>query len=178
MEAYSPPDGKPPMAVKKTSTRTRNTKVYKNPYTGNPRKEPYRRSTKSPTREATKPGPRTAEQLAEDVKHRGLLNRQNRQEELRSKFKVDEYIRQLKTADERLEAIAKECSENKRMTKDQWNYYDSMVKIIKEQKDINFKRLAKVVGDVKAIELTDGDGKNPFTAFVGLFQQAMTEENQ
>jgi hypothetical protein len=178
MEAYSPPDGNSLMPEKKPPTRTRNTKVYKNPNTGNTLKKDYHKDTKAPDRPPAK-GHRDINQLIQDMNYRRDLNKPNRQAELRAKFQVDEYIRQLKKADERLENIAKECTQRKgRMSKDEWNYYDSMVKIIKEQKDINFKRLAKVVGDVKAIELTDGDGKNPFTAFVGLFQQAMTEENQ
>ena len=74
-------------------------------------------------------------------------NKQRRRENLREELKAREYLRQL-------DEVAGDVSEN-------WRTLSSeQVSALRLKSDLNFKRLAKVLPDLKAIELS-GDGGGP-----------------
>ena len=74
-------------------------------------------------------------------------NRQMRRENLREELKAREYLRQLEQVDEIV-------SEN-------WKTLGATeVAALRLKADINFKRLAKVLPDVKAIEMSGPDGED------------------
>lgn len=130
--------------------------------------------SKSPFRKATrKGGPRTAEELQMDMEYRKETNRRVRNDELRNMFKTKEYIRQLEIIDGDVAKLFKEIVKRKHMSEDEARALHAKVTLLREKKDLQFKRIAKVLGDVKSVELTDGDGKNPLDGFVEVFKQAM-----
>ena len=74
-------------------------------------------------------------------------NRQRRRENLREELKAREYLRQL-------DEVAQEVTEN-------WKSLSSEnVSALRLKADINFKRLAKVLPDVKAVELSGPNGED------------------
>ena len=72
-------------------------------------------------------------------------NKQRRREALREELKAREYLRQLDQVNDQL-------TEN-------WQVLSSeQVSALRLKTDLNFKRLSKVLPDLKAIELTGDDG--------------------
>jgi hypothetical protein len=100
--------------------------------------------------------------------------RQDRADELRMLLQGQEYLRQL-------EAITSELVKmgNKLRRLQNKNVVDSItvsavkarVQILKLRADINFRRLAKVLPDLRSIELTDVEGNNPLKALVTAIVQ-------
>jgi len=74
-------------------------------------------------------------------------NRQRRRAALREELKAREYLRQL-------DEVASEVTEN-------WKSLSSeQVAALRLKTDLNFKRLAKVLPDLKAVEHSGPDGDN------------------
>jgi len=95
--------------------------------------------------------------------------RQDRQDDLRELLKGMEYIREL-------EAISKELTKmgNKLRRLQATGGADSTlvsvaktrIQVLKLRADINFRRLAKVLPDLRALELTDAEGNNPLQSLM------------
>lgn len=50
---------------------------------------------------------------------------------------------------------------------------EAVGKLLKIKMDTNFRRLAKVLPDLKAVELTDGEGKNPLGGLADALRSAV-----
>lgn len=111
-----------------------------------------------------------------------------RREELRDKFKADEYIRQLDIAaaqyDELLAAMDVAVTRKKRLTKkdvEQLNATNQQIEalkfkmdVLKQKCDLNFRRLKFVVPELRSIEMTDPEGKNPLGSLADALRDAVS----
>jgi len=103
--------------------------------------------------------------------------RKEQQDALRLKFKGIEYLRQLDNSQKQLEELrttvrkARNTESNPNKIAETVAKADSQNRIIKTQVDLNFRRLAKVLPDLKQVDLTDGDGNNP----LGSLAEALAE---
>jgi len=101
---------------------------------------------------------------------------------LRLKFKGIEYLRQIdngfKELDKQKELVnkAKNTEKNPSTIADAQAKADCVARIIKVQMDVNFKRLAKVLPDLKQVEVTDQDGNNPLGQLAAALASAVTAE--
>lgn len=104
-------------------------------------------------------------------------------EELRAKFKVGEYVRQLGICHDELadineqmeKAVIKKYAKPKKTKKKQLKrlalvqmqleLLHARKEIIKAKIDLNLRRLKFCMPELKAIDFTDGDGNNPLNAF-------------
>lgn len=115
---------------------------------------------------------------------------QQEKEDLRKKFKAAEYINQLEFAYAKFEAILEEL-EDAAMTRAKLkksNTVESRTKIremasridllrirldvIKYQIDLNIRRLRFCLPELKAVEMSDPSGGNPFEAFMTAVHEA------
>lgn len=80
-----------------------------------------------------------------DTKTRAQQNRKIRQDALRAELKAREYLRQINDCAVRIYDGAKEMEAGE-------------LNALKAVADINFKRLAKCLPDLKAVEITGEDG--------------------
>lgn len=113
-------------------------------------------------------------------------NKAIRREALREQLQAKEYLRQIQLIDDELKtlnqelkdlgfdgrktskaAIAKQLNENDLAI----NKADTRVKVLKTRLDLNFKRLNKVLPDLKAVELSDPNGNAPFSSFVDAVRE-------
>lgn len=93
---------------------------------------------------------------------RPTKNKQARREALREELQAREYLRQLQEVDDSLSS--------------NWRVLTSeQVAALRLRTDINFKRLAKVLPDLKAIELTGEDG-GPLSVSVISFSDVSPEQ--
>ncbi len=115
------------------------------------------------------------------------VNRRKRNEELRDKFKVAQYIVQMeKCYDEynnvakdlaaantkKAKLTAKEVSEIK-LVASQIEILNARVMVTKAKVDLNLRRLKFVLPELRAIELTDGDGGNPLAELSQAIREAV-----
>ena len=126
-----------------------------------------------------------AQQLC-DHRNKAAKDRQNQQKEIRNKFKGIEYVRQLELCSQEYEKLAKELEVakiRKRETKgdmikisilnSQIDLAKIRLDIIKGRIDLNIRRLKFCLPELKSIELTDPEGKNPMAGFVGVLREAL-----
>lgn len=111
------------------------------------------------------------------AKTRAAENRAKRNEELRDKFKVDEYIRQLDeiaTEYDKLSAAMDVAVTRKKKlnAKDKEQIFASVAQIealkfkidvLSRKADLNFRRIKYVLPEMRSVEITDPSGENPFT---------------
>lgn len=120
-------------------------------------------------------------------KSRAFRIKEVQREEIRKKFKANEYIRQLEQAYKEYETIAKELATAKIRKKETKGSRDAIAElntqidllrirldVIKGKIDLNIKRLKFCVPELKAVELTDGQGNDPFSTFAAAVK-AMSE---
>ncbi len=116
--------------------------------------------------------------LHDQVKTRKAHNRALEADKLRSKMKGVEYLRQITGDMTRLTALQKSVKDAKNTKKNDFVVSDTVLRckaqadIIKIKLDTNFKRLNKVIPDLKAFEHTDPDGNNPFADFMEVMADA------
>lgn len=128
------------------------------------------------------------------LRERAAANRAIRQEELRKQLAAGQYINNLKEIDQelceigvgvkKLEYEKKEkndtVAETKRKQQNvnlELKKADVRVSALKVRADINFKKLNKVLPDLKAIELSDPDGHSPFSSIMDAVRE-LTQKTQ
>lgn len=114
------------------------------------------------------------------LRQRAADNRAIRQETLREKFQGTEYLRQITNSYKELENASSSVKKAKATKKDPFVVAeviakaDCLVRIEKVKIDTNFRRLAKVLPDLKSIEISDPHGNNP----MGVFAEALIEASK
>ena len=110
------------------------------------------------------------------IKARSQYNRAARQDQLREMLQGRSYIRQLRGIHSELIELGEsaknlklaEASSEKPFPRDAFNSemekLEMRRKLLKDRTDLNFKKLAKVLPDLKQVEITDPDG-NTFETF-------------
>lgn len=115
--------------------------------------------------------------------------RKTNADEIRKKFKAIEYVRQLEQSAERLEAIVDNLNIAKQLkakltVKDIKKISAIRMQIdvlmmqrdtIKVQIDLNLRRLKYCIPELKAMELSDPDGKNPFMSMALQLREALSK---
>lgn len=100
-------------------------------------------------------------------------------EALRDKFKGVEYIRQIEESYQELCKLDRTVVEAKNTKQAPFHIQQTLDKaetrhkIIKTKIDTNFRRLAKVLPDLKSVELTDPNGNNPLSTLIEVFRDAV-----
>lgn len=126
-----------------------------------------------------------------EVQTRATVNRQIRRESLREELQAREYLRQLMHIDAELGGINDSVKKlvvpkvesplmlaKAREDADfELHKAGTRIKALRVRADINFRRLAKVLPDLKAVALTDGEGNNPFAKLIDEVRK-LTEEEQ
>jgi len=97
-----------------------------------------------------------------DTRSRVTRIKQTQREEVRKKMKGLEYVRQLELCMEQLSSEYKKLSNTKMIALANKDVIDLRIRIIREKINLNIRRLKFVLPELKAIELTDADGDNPF----------------
>lgn len=124
-----------------------------------------------------------------NVKDRARINRQVRQDELRAKFQGVQYIKHLDELAKEYTKVRKELDkataikqrltakdrEQKRDINETLNVIRLKLDVIKQQVDLEIRRLKFVVPELRAVELTDSEGDNPLNPLVRVLQQALAE---
>jgi hypothetical protein len=127
---------------------------------------------------------------------RASHNRRVRQDALREKFKAMEYIRQLETDYSELSQIvtklkalkAKKLTISQAKAVGRLHDYEQArfdKEILVARKDVvlakiqtNFRRLKFCIPELKAIQLEDPEGKNPFSDFLNFLVEATKDNNK
>lgn len=106
-------------------------------------------------------------------------------DEVRKKFKGNEYVRQLELCGDQLEelnASLKVATKKKLTAKDkitvmalnsQISCLELKLKIVKEKINLNLRRLRFVLPELKSVELTDPQGNNPFSGFIDSLKESL-----
>jgi uncharacterized protein YwgA len=81
---------------------------------------------------------------------------------LRDKMKGIEYIGQMNKSMIALNKELTKLQRKKILGDGEKNLIDTRIKIIKEQINLNLRRLKFVLPELKAVEITDPNGNNPF----------------
>jgi len=110
-----------------------------------------------------------------DSRTRAARIKEVHREELRKKFKGNEYIRQLELAAKDYDSLYKKV--NKRHTTVDRELYKLQLDIIKAKVDLNIKRLKFVLPELKAISFEDGDGKSLTDQFFEAMSNAAKSNN-
>lgn len=103
-------------------------------------------------------------------------------EALRQKFKGVEYLRQIDKGMTELDgqktkvSNAKNTADNPYLVQDTQAKADCVTRIVKLQMDVNFRRLAKVLPDLKQYEFTDQDGNNPLGTLAAALAAAVSDK--
>lgn len=131
------------------------------------------KTTKTPAAAA----PYTDRKPSRTKNKRAEENKAIRREALREELQAREYLRQLESIDKEFGEInetvknlktptAQQTKANALVTGNNFGRElaraDTRIKALKERATLNFKRLNKVLPDLKAVELSDPEGKNPF----------------
>ena len=101
---------------------------------------------------------------------------------LRLKFKGLEYLRQIdngmKELDSQKEKVnkAKNSEANPYKVQDTQAKADCVTRIIKTQMDVNFRRLAKVLPDLKQVDMGDNDENNPLGLLAAALASAVSDK--
>jgi len=138
--------------------------------------------TKSTEQDKPKKKNRTVPEQIADNRTRAQKNRAKSQEDLRNKFKGNQYIIQLARCMDKYTAIVDEIStikmrkskigQAKRFSLKQQRELETIgikldclklqLDVVKAQVDLNFKRLKFVVPELRSMEFKDTEGKSPF----------------
>lgn len=116
--------------------------------------------------------------------------RQAQTEEVRRKFKAIEYIRQLEESAKEYDRIRDEMKKavtrrGKLTTKEreqlviirsQISILKAQLEAVKQKVDLNLRRLRYCVPELKAIELSDPTGSNPFLTFAAAMKEALEDD--
>lgn len=98
-------------------------------------------------------------------------------EELRKKFKGNEYIRQLEQAAKDYDSVHKKLKQRGIMATVQREVLKLQIDVIKAKVDLNLKRLRFVIPELKAISFENGDGQSLTDQFFAAMSQA-TKDNK
>ena len=118
------------------------------------------------------------------LRQRAAQNRILEAEKLRNKFKCSEYIRQIADDMKELGVLSNSIKKVKNTKTSPDKVGETIAKskaradIIKIKMDTNFKRLNKIIPDVKAFEHSDQNGDNPFEGLIGLMKQATIDNTK
>jgi len=116
--------------------------------------------------------------------------RQAQTEEVRRKFKAIEYIRQLEESAKEYDRIRDDMKKavtrrGKLTSKEreelfviraQINILKAQLEAIKQKVDLNLRRLRYCVPELKAIEISDPEGSNPFLTFAAAMKEALEDD--
>jgi len=119
---------------------------------------------------------RTAKQIAADNRTRATKQRDTTREELRKKFKGNEYIRQLELCAKDYDTAMKKAK-GKRVGLIDRDILKLQIDIIKARVDLNIKRLKFVLPELKAISFEDGGGKSLTDQFFEAMVSATKNNN-
>lgn len=122
------------------------------------------------------------------AKTRAQENRAKRKEELRDKFKVVEYIRQLEEIATEYDQVSKAMdvavTQKKKLTKKDAEQLQARhhqiealkfkIEVMRHKQDLNFRRLKFVLPELRSVELTDPQGKNPLGELADAFKEALS----
>lgn len=115
--------------------------------------------------------------------------RAEQQEAIRAKFKGIEYVRQLEELSKEYDKLvgetfrvikARASAEGKAeliLFSAQLDILKFRLDTYKAKADLNFRRLKFVLPELKAIELTDPNGENPFASMAELLKEVLTEKD-
>ncbi len=93
--------------------------------------------------------------------------KKERQDELREKLQCSEYLAQIEKISQDLEKINRLLKrERKKLSANETGTIKTRILALKTRAEINFKRLAKVLPDLKAMEIIDEDGNNPLKSLI------------
>lgn len=92
-------------------------------------------------------------------------NRMVRQEDMRERIRGSQLLGQIVKQETEFARIYREAKDKGQLTAGEKNRFDVMLKALGMRQASTFKKLDKVLADLKAIELTDGDG-NPVVPVV------------
>lgn len=107
------------------------------------------------------------------------LKAENR-EALRQKFKGAQHIAQiergLRTLVDQSDLVhkAKNSKANQYKIQEVQSKADCINRLVKTQLDTHFRCLAKILPDIKQVELTDGDGNNPLGSLADALREAVS----
>lgn len=124
---------------------------------------------------------------------RAVENKNIRREALREELKAREYLRQLELIDKEFGEINDHLKNLKgptaRDTKNsgflkannfirEISRSEARVKVLKERAVLNFRRLNKVLPDLKAVEISDPEGKNPFANLIEAMRESIQDDDK
>ena len=125
---------------------------------------------------------RRLEKVDGALSKRAAQNRAIRQEAIREGMDATRYLNQIQDDFDTLGELYETVKEAKADKKNPFGARTTIEKakvqhaILKTKLDTNFRRLAKVLGDLKSVELTDPDGKNPLLGLAAALQQAQQDD--
>lgn len=107
-------------------------------------------------------------------KGRAEANRKMRQDALREKLQGHVYLQQIEKSRKDLDALSMRLhKERATMTAVEVTAARARIKAIEAVVNLNFRRLAKVLPDLKSLEISDPDGKNPLDALAAALGRAV-----
>lgn len=124
---------------------------------------------------------------------RAQENKAIRREALREELQAREYLRQLEHIDrefgeihDRVKALRGPAAKASRDTVQRTNRQNGLelekaetrIRALKERANLNFKRLNKVLPDLKAVELSDPEGKNPFGNLLEAMRLSVRDDQE
>ncbi len=103
--------------------------------------------------------------------------KKEKQDELREKLQCGEYLRQIEKISQDLEKINRLLKrERKKLNANETGTVKTRILALKTRADINFKRLAKVLPDLKMISLEDENGNNPLAGLIDAITKSQSKE--
>ena len=104
--------------------------------------------------------------------NRRAYNRALEADKIRTRMNGIVIVRELKYDLDELGAIASEAKDKGRLTEDEGRAKLVRIGALKIRVDAHFKKLAKIVPDLRSMELGDKDGNNPFAPFAEAIMRA------
>lgn len=110
---------------------------------------------------------------------RAAQNRQIRREALRDQLKGIAYLTQIDRVEKELVSESDFLKKNRSvLSADGVGASNARIRSLVAVADLNFRRLAKVLPDLKSIELSDADGENPFNSLATALRAAVTHADE
>jgi len=131
-----------------------------------PSKAPQKKRTAGKTGSVTK--------NVQSMRTRAIANRIQNQEDLRNRIANTKLMNDVEALLKDVANINKLLNSRKRknITTEEKNFFSIKLDALKISINIKFKLLAKVLPDLKSVELSDPNGNNPFAEFVEMITKA------
>lgn len=123
-----------------------------------------------------KPGQTLDARDKAEVSRRAGINRIIRQEDLRERIAQGQHLRRLEEVSIELMGIVARTKQKKALTMDERKKYNLRLKALKQASDNHVKMLNKLIGDEKALEVRDPEGKNPFLSLANAMKMALDDD--